>query len=290
MPEGKDERKSGRRQPSVGNQLAGWQKALIWVVWLGVLALIIKNTDKDSLGGLEFLAIIAGIGITVWMRKIPKGPPNIIIEKSKNVKGVFESRTNWALVFVAAGLTLGGVAMTMKLRHDITNGISTWKDVFDDIVHYFIQELIQRLTGGLDGDVTRTKLYIMVVLLPIGLLMLWFTLVPLMHRGRRFRVEDGTLSVEKDGGWQPVQPKDYPFADADGLNINLRKTQSDQPEIVLPISRVYSRDIGTRVQTKVLVKYFREYFENQGFTVKSDSKEGMVETAWNAQLNNAEGS
>lgn len=276
----------GRENPK--RILAGWQKAVLWAAWLGVIALIIKNTDSDSLGGPEFLAIIVATAITVFTCKNPKGPANIVIRKSDEVRGVFESRTNWPMVLLAGALTLFGLAMTVKLSQDLSSGRATWKDVLDDIAHFFIEEIIQRISGGTSGDVTNTKLYIMAILLPIGLLMIWFTLSPFLHRGRRYRVEeDGGIKVQDGSGWNPLELIEYKSVEADGVDVSFFKDDQKSPTVTLPIGRVYSRDLGTRVETKVLVKFFRDQLEACGFAVEKLSADGMVETSLRATRGDA---
>jgi hypothetical protein len=98
---------------------------------------------------------------------------------------------------------------------------------------------------------------------------------------------DGSLSVRKRKDWETVQCREYPFITADGTSILFRESEDDTPRLELPLWRVFSRDKGTAVKTKVLAAWFRKELEAQGYTVEGRNPKGMVETSWIARLKQA---
>jgi hypothetical protein len=46
---------------------AGWQRALRWVAWLGLLGLAIWKSQSVSFSGLEFLALAVAIGVSTFL-------------------------------------------------------------------------------------------------------------------------------------------------------------------------------------------------------------------------------
>src|SRR5262245_30915188 len=112
-------------------------------------------------------------------------------------------------------------------------------------------------------------MYALMILLPIGLLMLWFNLLPVLWRGQAFRIEaDGSLRVWRAGVWVAVNPKDYAIATADGITIEFRDGDNGLPPVVLPQRRVYSGDLGTRVAARVLGAAMRQRVSAAGMTVE----------------------
>jgi hypothetical protein len=280
----KQSRRAARKEEERGPQrLADWQRSSLWMVWLAVLALLIAGTDKESLSLAEFGAIVAGIAITVWNCRNPRGGPKKLIEESSEVRGEFVSRANWALVLVGAGLTLGGLAGGMKIIHDVSHGLTTIGGVFEDMALFVLEWIKERLSGGTEGDVTHTKMYTLILLLPIGLLMLLFLSPPLFFRGMRFRVEDdGTIQFRDCGVWKPLGLEDYSEAAAGAFTIEFKRAGEATAAVVLPQARVFSAERGTRVEGKVLAAFFRERLEASGFAVESkDSKE--TPSHWRAQ-------
>lgn len=45
---------------------AGWQRALRWVAWLTFLGLAIWNSQRVSFSGVDFAALTAAIGISIF--------------------------------------------------------------------------------------------------------------------------------------------------------------------------------------------------------------------------------
>jgi hypothetical protein len=254
-------------------------------MWLAILVLLWQNTSGEGFTFIEFLAMAAGTGITVWICKHPMGKPTVYIEEASQMLGRFESRTNWALVILAAHITLLGIGVTGKIVYDLSHRLTTVGGIFEDIAMFFLESLKILLSSGTSGDVTHTKLYTLIVALPIGPIMLMVVLVPWMHRGLPFRVEPrDMLEVRCDGKWQLLNEREFPHVVANALNINFYADAADDaPTLSLPLSRVYSCELGTRVKAAVIAEYFRLRLEQLGYSVKPrEGRSSMVEN-WVAQ-------
>jgi hypothetical protein len=79
-------------------RVAGWQRALRWVAWLTFLGLAIKNSQSVYFSPLEWLALAAAIGISIWCLAKPLGAPKMEMAKPTHPLGAFVSRTSWGLV------------------------------------------------------------------------------------------------------------------------------------------------------------------------------------------------
>jgi len=249
-------------------------------MWLSVLALLWQNTSGEGFTFVEFLAMAVGTGVTVWMCKHPMGKPKVYIDEPAQMRGRFESRTNWALVILAAHITLLGVGVAGKIVYDLNHGLTTVGGIFEDFAMFFIESLKIALSGGAEGDVTHTKLYTLIVALPIGPFMLMIVLMPWTHRGVPFRVEPGdVLEARRDGKWQILNEHEFPQVVANAINIDFYTDASDEkPTASLPLSRVYSCELGTRVKGQVIAEYFRLRLEKLGYTVKPrDGARSMLE-------------
>src|SRR5438876_688811 len=96
-----------RRPPAKRARLrAGWQRALLWAIWLGLLAAVWKNSRSSSLGWIEASLLAPAIAITVWCWWRPLGIPKVIIRKPEQVLGEFASRTSWSWLLFSVFLTL----------------------------------------------------------------------------------------------------------------------------------------------------------------------------------------
>jgi hypothetical protein len=263
-------RKEKRGATEPARLLGSWQRALLWFAWLGTLAWIFWNTDRESLGLSEFLCLAAAIAITIWVCRSPRGPVRVDLKDPNELTGTFVSRVNLPWLLGGALITLGGVAFLMRLITDLSSGRATWKDVVVDVERFFAEWLIERLTKGTDGDVTNTRMYVMVVLLPIGLLIAFFNLIPWLFRGRRFRIDKtGQVLLLDPYGWQPIRWSDYTKVEADGTTIDLWQDQT--LAIQLPVARVFSEEHGTRVRAEVLKQAILRPVEAAGFVVETDS-------------------
>ena len=101
---------------------------------------------------MEWLALIAAVGISIWCMAKPLGGPKYELRDPSHLLGAFVSRTSW-----------GGVA-----------GRATVGEVFKDIgifIEGWIVELIFRLY---DAELENTHAYALFILLLPGLLLLWF--------------------------------------------------------------------------------------------------------------------
>jgi hypothetical protein len=265
--------------------LATWQRSFLWAMWLAVLALLWQNTSGEGFTFVEFVAMVAATGITVWICKHPMGRPRVYIEEAAQMRGRFESRTNWALVILAAHLTLLGIAVAGKIVYDLNHGLTTVGGIFEDIAMFFLEWLKIILSGGTSGDVTHTKLYTLIIALPIGPFMLMMVLVPWTYRGVPFRVEPGDiLEVRRDGKWQILSEHEFRKAVADAITIDFYADAADKtPALSLPLSRVYSCELGTRVKARVIAGYFRLRLEKSGYAVKPREGRSSTAESWVAQ-------
>lgn len=279
----KKSRRAARREDERAPQrLADWQRWLLWIVWLAVLALLIAGTDTGSMSLAEFAAIVGGIAITVWNCRNPRGGPKKFIQKPEDLRGEFESRTNWALVLVGIGITLGGLAGGMKIIQDVSSGLTTIGGVFEDMALFFLEWIKELITKGVEGDVTHTKMYTLVLLLPIGLLMLLFLAPPFLFRGVRFRIDDdGSIHFLHRGEWSLLNPDHYAEAVADAITIEFKRAGEPTSAVVLPQARVFSLQRGTRVEGKVLAAFFRERLESLGYTLDPRDS-GATPSHWRA--------
>ena len=57
-----------RQQPedTAERRITWWQRALRWVAWLTFLGLAIWNSGSVYFSPMEWLALIAAIGISIW--------------------------------------------------------------------------------------------------------------------------------------------------------------------------------------------------------------------------------
>lgn len=254
-------------------------------MWLAILVLLWQNTSGEGFTFKEFLAMAAGVGITVWNCKHPVGRPKIYITAAEEMRGRFESRTNWGLVILAAHITLLGIAVAGKIVYDLTHGLISVGGIFEDIAMFFLEWLKILLSAGTAGDVTSTRLYALIVALPIGPLMLFFVLVPWIFRGIPFRVEPGDfVEVRRDGKWQLLNEHEFSAVVADAINIGFYENESDAaPTVNLPMSRVYSSELGTRVKGSVIAEYFRLRLEKAGYSVQPRKGTASMRESWTAR-------
>ncbi len=252
--------------------LAAWQRGLIWVVWLGFFALCISNSDRGELSSREFVALLVAGALTIWCVINPLGIDKVQITDPNALRGEFRSRTNWALVLLGAAMSLVGIAAVFKIGHDLFYGFTTVIGIFEDFGLFFLELFLERISRGTDGDVTKSRLYILMVLLPVGLLLLWFNLLPWMFRGAAFRIsDDGQMSFWLGGQWQPLRPAHYRRVTADGISIEFTDPINAQARVTLPQGRVFSMTLGTRVSDVVLADFFRRRLEKAGFKLLSQT-------------------
>jgi hypothetical protein len=178
-------------------------------------------------------------------------------------------------VLFGAILTVGGVAGAGAAIYDVATGRATVGEVFKDIgifIEGWIVELIFRLH---DAELENTHAYALFILLLPGLLLLWFNLVPLLNRGSEFQVHpDGSVSVRRGQGWEPLMEYQYSTVEADGTTINFMPPPDGPPAITLPQYRVFSREYGARLDNKVSAEFFRRLVAGRGFEVEAPAAGG----------------
>jgi len=56
-----------RQQPeqTAERRLTGWQRTLRWAAWLAFLGLAVWNSQRVAFSGLEWVALVAAVGISI---------------------------------------------------------------------------------------------------------------------------------------------------------------------------------------------------------------------------------
>jgi hypothetical protein len=271
LPEAEDAESAPARR------VAGWQRALRWLAWLAFVGLAIANSDRDSFGPVELLALAAAIGVSVWCLARPLGRPKVRLADVADVRGSFVSRTNWGLALFGVALTVGGVGAIGAIAYDLCTGRATVRDVFSDMGTFVVGWTYEVVTGwSHDAHLEETHAYALFVLVVPGLLVIWWNLVPFLKRGREFRAElDGSISVRGARGWFQVLEYEYSDVTADGTTIRFTPAGDGTPAIVLPQARVFSRETGARLGRDVSAAFFQQRLARRGFTVDAiDPKRG----------------
>ena len=160
--------------------------------------------------------------------------------------------------------------MSVKLAVDLQQGFTTIGGALVDVVETLRQWAREVMSSGRFGDVTRTRLYILVGLVPLGLVMLWYHLLPWRLRGLRFRLEEGGASICRGAEWVTLDERDYSEIRATGFAIEFKKDANAPPDVVLPQWRVYSRALDAPALDHLLAKYFRVRLEKLGFALTSE--------------------
>jgi hypothetical protein len=200
----------------------------------------------------------------------PLGGPKYELRDPAHLLGAFVARTSWGLVLFGAILTVGGVAGAGAAIYDVATGRATVGEVFKDIgifIEGWIVELIFRLY---DAELENTHAYALFILLLPGLLLLWFNLVPLLNRGSEFQIHpDGSVSVLRGQGWEPLMEYQYSMVEADGTTINFTPPPDGPPAVALPQYRVFSREYGARLDGRVSAEFFRRLVAGRDFEVEA---------------------
>ena len=274
--------REARQQPedTVERRLTWWQRALRWVAWLTFLGLAAYNTQSVYFSPLEWLALIAAIGISIWCMAKPLGGPKYELSEPTHLLGAFVSRTSWGLTLFGAILTIGGVAGSMAAIYDVSTGRATVGDVFKDIGIFIEGWIVNLIVPTYDAELEKTHAYALFVLVIPGLLLLWFNLIPFFNRGSEFQVHpDGSVSVRRGDSWEPLMEYQYSAVAADGTTIKFTPPPDGPPAIVLPQDRVFSREYGARLPAKVSAEFFRLLLAGRGFEVESASSSSNSFTA-----------
>ncbi|PTY02931.1 hypothetical protein DB346_07925 [Verrucomicrobia bacterium LW23] len=300
-PENEAAPRKGRKSggPAPEQMVAWWQRLLMWVLWLGFLALAFSNTESgDGFTVMESLLLFAAAGVTIWSYIDPRGGDAIFFESAADLEGEFESRTNWAMMLLGALLTLGGVAGFMRTAFDYFRGFSTLWGILEDMGTFVVKFWLQFVVGVIGVDCTEgSRLYIlMVLLLPGGILFL-ATLIPFLCRGVPYRISaDAPAGKEGEGGaqllefwhrgkWLPLAPEHFGKIVADSEEIVFSEPTVSTPDAVtevgLPLGRVFSRKLGTRVKPGVLSRFFHKKLVASGYKIRfADGEEDSL--SWTA--------
>lgn len=258
-------------------RVAGWQRALRWVAWLGFLGLAIWKSQSVAFSGLEFLALAVAIGVTIFCVAKPLGGPKVDLSEPAHMLGRFVSRTNWALVLIGSILTVGGVAATMAIVYDMSTGRAGFGDVVRDIAVFIEGWFTEIFLGGFyDAELEKTHAYALFVLLLPGLLLLWYNVIPFFKRGNEFQVEpDGSVAVRAGATWPALLEYEYSDVTADGTTIEFKPPQG-RGTLILPQQRVFSREYGVRLPAKTSAEFFRRRLTARGFESTSPRRRAAV--------------
>lgn len=249
--------------------LTWWQRALRWVAWLTFLALAIWNSQSVSFGPLEWMALIFAIAISGWCMARPLGGAKVELSEPAHLLGAFVSRTNWALLIIGALLTIGGVAGAGAAIYDMSTGRATFGFVLKDIAIFVEGWFAELMARTYDAELEKTHAYALFLLIIPGLLLLWFNLIPLAKRGSEFQVHaDGSVSVRRTDSWEPLMEYQYATVTADGDTFEFTPPPDGPPAIRLPADRVFSREYGVRLNSKVSAEFFRRLLAGRGFAIE----------------------
>jgi hypothetical protein len=251
--------------------------ALRWVAWLTFLGLAIRDAVKNPgsvyFSPLEFVALAAAIGVSIWCVAKPLGPPKVEMTKPSAVRGTFVSRTSWGLVLFGSVLTIGGVAATAAMIYDVSTGRATFGDVLRDIGVFIEGWFVEIFTrGAVDAELEKTHAYALFLLLVPGIPLVWLNLIPFFNRGNEFCVDPGeSVMVRRGSDWLPVVEYEYATVNADGTTITF---EAPAGVVVLPQTRVFSRDYGCRLSSKVSAEFFRQRLTQRGFRIADGASGG----------------
>ena len=258
-----------RPEETAERLLTWWQRALRWVAWLTFLGLAIWNSQSVYFGPLEWMALIAAIAISVWCMAKPMGGPKVELSEPTHLLGSFVSRTNWALVIIGTLLTIGGVAGAGAAIYDLSTGRASFGDLLKDIAIFIEGWFAELIVPTYDAELEKTHAYALFLLIVPGLLLLLFSLVPLLKRGSEFQVHpDGSVSVRRTDSWEPLTEYQYATVTADGNTIEFTPPADGPPAIRLPQDRVFSREYGVRLKSTVSAEFFRRLLAGRGFEIE----------------------
>ena len=263
---------------SAERRLAGWQRAVRWVLWLTFLGLAVWKSQTVAFSALEWVALIAAVAFSIWCMARPLGGPKVELTKPAHVLGTFHSRASWGLLLIGALVLLAGVAGAGAACYDMATGRATFGDVVYDIGIFIEGWFAQVITGyTYDAELEKTHAYALFVLIVPGLIMLWINAIPLLNRGSEFRVEtDGSVQVHRRDGWEPLLEHRYPGAVADGTVIRFTPAPDGSAATALPQHRVFCRENGARLKSDLSAEYFAELLTRRGFTVETTGRDGFT--------------
>jgi hypothetical protein len=256
-----------RPEDTVERRITWWQRALRWVAWLTFLGLAVYNTQSVYFSPLEWLALIAAIGISIWCMAKPLGGPKVELSEPGHLIGKFVSQTSWGLTLFGAILTVGGLAGAGAAIYDLSTGRATVGDVFNDIGIFIEGWIAELIAPTYDAELEKTHAYALFLLLIPGVLLVWYNLIPFFKRGKEFQIHpDGSVSVRRGDSWEPLMEYQYSTVTADGTTIDFTPSADGPPAVVLPQHRVFSREYGVRLPDKVSAEFFRRLLAGRGST------------------------
>lgn len=269
-----------RQQPEETNErrLTGWQRAVRWLLWLTFLGVAVWKSQTVSFSGLEFLALAAAIGFSIWCMARPLGGPKVELTKPAHLLGTFTSRTSWGLLLFGTLLLIGGVGGAGAAGYDLATGRATFGEVVHDVAIFIEGWIVETFTrGGYDAELENTHAYALFLLLIPGLIMVWVNLIPLLKRGTQFRVEaDGSVMVRQRDSWEPLLEYQYSSVTADGSTIafapppdssRIARTAGGPPAVTLPQARVFCVENGARLKSELSAEFFTGLLAVRGFEV-----------------------
>lgn len=252
-------------------RLAGWQRAVRWVLWLTFLGLAIWQSQSVSFSGPEWVVLIAAIAFSIWCMAKPLGGPKVQLTKPSHLLGTFESRPSWAMLLIGTLLTIGGVAGAGAAIYDMATGRASFGDVLRDIAIFIEGWFAEVIFKFYDAELENTHAYALFLLIIPGLIMVAVNLTPVLKRGRRFRVEpDGSLMVGARDGWEPLLEYQYPSVVADGATVTFTSGPGGPPAVTLPQARVFCVENGARLKATLSAAFFAELLRARGFDVDTD--------------------
>jgi hypothetical protein len=178
-------------------------------------------------------------------------------------------------------LAIGGVAGAGAASYDVATGRATVGDVLHDIA-IFIEGWVAELIAGIsyDAELEKTHAYALFLLLIPGLILVWLDLTPLLNRGSEFRVEaDGSVMVRRGDSWEPLLEYPYSSVTGDGTTIEFTPPPDGPPAVVLPAARVFCRENGARLTSKLSAEFFGQLLAGRGFSVDLATPGGSGFTA-----------
>lgn len=234
------------------------------------------QSQNVRFSGLEWVALIAAVGFSIWCMAKPLGGPKVELTKPAHLLGTFVSTTCWGLLLFGTILAVGGVAGAGAAGYDVATGRATVGDVLHDIA-IFVEGWIAELIAGIsyDAELEKTHAYALFLLLIPGLILVWLNLTPLLNRGSEFRVEaDGSVMVRRGDSWEPLLEYQYSSVTGDGTTIEFTPP-ADGP----PAARVFCRENGARLTSKLSAEFFGQLLAGRGFSVDAATPGGSGFTA-----------
>lgn len=250
-------------------RLAGWQRAVRWVLWLTFLGLAIWQSQNVGFSGVEWAALLAALAFSIWCMATPLGGPRVEFTETSHLLGTFESRTSWAMLLIGVLLTVGGVAGAGAAVYDMASGRASLGDVLRDIAIFIEGWIAEMFVGLYDAELENTHAYALFLLIVPGLVVVAINVTPLRKRGTAFRVEnDGSVLVRRREDWEALLEYRYSSVVADGRTIEFTPVADGPTAIELPQARVFCRENGARLTPTLNAAFFAGLLANRGFAVE----------------------